>query len=237
MKIALSMSASHRPGREMDFLRHTYFPFLEPLGFVPVVVPNMVADPAAYVTTLGVEGVILTGGGDIDPARYRQPVTDGREVSLLRDTTEGRLVEAALEHGWPVLGICRGMQFINVYFGGALVQDIPSQVGAAVDHDESEHPVAVIDPVIAGWLGAQTFDVNTHHHQAVLADRLAPDLVAFARSEPDGVIEGVYHRQRPVLGVQWHPERPGPSRTTDRRLIRALFTEGMFWDERHAEIP
>jgi putative glutamine amidotransferase len=151
-------------------------------------------------------------------------------ISPIRDETETRLLGLAVDRNLPVFGICRGLQFINTFFGGGLVQDIPTEIGAAVDHDNnSTHLVTITDPRVEEKLGTNTITVNSFHHQGVTNDTLAPGLDVFAVSLPDGVIEGVMHRTLPILGVQWHPERVVPSDEFDRRLIRA-FLQGHFWE-------
>ncbi|NDJ74679.1 MAG: hypothetical protein GYB65_00350, partial [Chloroflexi bacterium] len=113
-----------------DYMWHDYIPYLQKFGLTPVLVPSAIADPCAYVEQLGVTGLILTGGGDIDPARYGQdPHPATARISPQRDSIEAQLLQHALDCDWPVYGICRGMQFINVFFGGTLVQDIPTLVG------------------------------------------------------------------------------------------------------------
>jgi putative glutamine amidotransferase len=227
VKIALSMSASQRePWR--DFIWQTYVPFFQFLGFTPVLVPNVVQDVSGYVTAVGIEGLVLTGGGDIDPARYGQPDTHSKAIAPRRDTTEWALLEHAVTQRMPVFAICRGMQMLNVFFGGALVQDIPTQIGTRINHDDGEHTVTLTDPALAGRLGCDHLAVNTHHHQAVIASTQADALAVFAVSEPDGVVEGLWHSTLPVLGVQWHPERPTPSRDADALLIRAALS-GALW--------
>jgi putative glutamine amidotransferase len=123
------------------------------------------------------------------------------------------------------------MQMINVYFGGQLVQDIPSQLNSPIPHDHAPegHPLTITDARFAQVIQAEQIVVNTFHHQGVTADRLAPDLDSFAVCAADGIIEGIAHRRYPVLGVQWHPERPSPSREQDARLFRRFLKEGAFW--------
>lgn len=228
MKCAVTLSASADPSPR-DFLRHTYVPYLEQLGILPVPVPNVLSDPVAWAAALGVEGIVLTGGGDVAPERYGQPNTASSEVSPARDTTEFRLLEMAVARRLPVLGICRGIQVLNVFFGGGLVQDIAAELHSPVAHNgEAFHRVTVVDPRVASVIGTRALEVNSSHHQAVTAAVLAPDLTVFAICEADGVIEGVLHRALPVLGVQWHPERPSPSREHDLRLLRR-FLAGAFW--------
>jgi putative glutamine amidotransferase len=176
---------------------------------------NHAADAAETVVT-SCAGLLLTGGADVDPARYgeaRHPaVTD---VDASRDEFEIALVRAALAADLPVLAICRGLQVMNVAAGGSLIQDVPSQIGTAVAHqvphpkDAIAHDVSVAPGSrLAGVMGAAVvsgrLSVNSRHHQAVqrIADGFAVTSVA-----PDGVIEALeLPRARFCVGVQWHPE-------------------------------
>ncbi len=208
MKFAVTMSAHQAGSASYDFLKQTYVPFLESVGVVPVLVPNVIADPAAYMQALGVEGLLLTGGGDIDPARYHQPNSASEDISERRDSTETILLQSAVERRLPVFCICRGLQMLNVFFGGGLVQDIPTQCATAIPHDgPAIHPVTISDPAVAEPLGTSRFQTNSYHHQGISREYLAPDLRVFAATE-DGIIEGLIHPTLPIMGVQWHPERP-----------------------------
>lgn len=232
MRVAVTISIHQHTDQPRDFLQHTYVPYLEPLGLIPILVPNIIADPVAYVRALDVQGFVLTGGGDVAPERYGEADsgTETESISPARDSTEYHLLEFAVERSLPVVGICRGMQMINVFFGGSLIQDIPSQLRSPIRHDGNpSHALAITDARFAQVLQADRIEVNSFHHQGVTADRLAPELDSFALSEIDGVIEGVAHQRCPVLGVQWHPERPTPSRETDLRLLRHFLKEGAFW--------
>jgi putative glutamine amidotransferase len=229
MRVAVSMS--HNPAGR-DFIGQYYVPYLEKLGLVPILVPNTLADLHTYVTAVGAEGIVLSGGGDLAPERYGQPNTASEEISPARDETEYRLLELAVERRLPVFGICRGIQVLNVFFGGGLIQDIPAQLHSPISHDgEATHPVTIVDPRLERVVERGELHVNSYHHQGVTADLLAPDLEVFAICEADGVIEGVLHRTLPVIGVQWHPERPTPSRESDERLIRRWLERGAFGQE------
>jgi len=231
MKVAISMSV-RADVRPPDFLRQNYVIYLESLGLLPVPTPNMLSDLHAWLDALGIEGVVLSGGGDIGPDAYGQPNNGAIEVHRERDRTEWGLLDWAIAHRRPVLGICRGIQVLNVYFGGQLIQDLPSHNDRFIAHDGSEsHAVRLTDPRVAALLGTDTMDVNTYHHQGITPDVLAPALEPFAICRPDGLIEGVFHRELPILGVQWHPERPTPSRELDLRLFRHFFHRGAFWLE------
>ena len=192
-------------------------------GGIPVLLPPL---PGVAAAVSRLDGLILTGGGDIDPGRYGEaPHPRTTRVSEPRDAAELDLLEAALGAGLPVLGICRGMQLLNVARGGTLRQHLPEDAGhVSVPGTFGSHPVQVSPGTrLASILGDGTagLDVPTAHHQAI--DMLGDGLVATAWAA-DGVIEAV---ELPgagdaaagpfVLAVQWHPEAG-----TDRRLVEAL---------------
>jgi putative glutamine amidotransferase len=177
-----------------------------------------------------VSGLVLTGGEDVDPARYGEERHEKvRSVNAARDATEAALIREARSRKIPVLAICRGIQILNVALGGSLVQDIPSQCETNIDHDEEgprnsrSHEVS-IEPgsLIARAVGVDHCTVNSFHHQSV--KRVADGMRVTARS-PDGVIEGIESTDRNwwVLGVQWHPEEMTDSAEPwDRGLFRAF---------------
>jgi len=176
-------------------------------GGVPLLLPH-VAGVEAAVGRL--DALIISGGPDVEPARYGaepQPLT---KAVPERDEAEEALFRAALRAGLPVLGICRGMQLMNVALGGTLIQHLPDVVGhdghSPTPGTMAEHKVTVAPASrLAGMLGERTFVVPTHHHQAI--DRLGAGLVATAWAE-DGTIEAVEFGEPAgfALAVQWHPE-------------------------------
>ncbi|MCL6648946.1 MAG: gamma-glutamyl-gamma-aminobutyrate hydrolase family protein [Chloroflexi bacterium] len=165
------------------------------------------------------DGLLLSGGGDINPARYGQsPDPRTAHVDDRRDEFELALARAALHRDLPVLGICRGFQLLNVVAGGTLLQHVEGH------QHGGQHPVTVL----AGTRLAQALGtsgeviVNTRHHQAVRAGERAPDLVTTAFS-PDGLIEGLESpTHRWVVGVQCHPERTGEVDPRFSGLFRAF---------------
>lgn len=146
-------------------------------------------------------GLLLPGGGDMEPWRYGQENTASRDLEPERDARELALLDQFTRQGKPVLGICRGMQSINVFFGGDLVQDWPGH--GAVDGVDRLHTVRTAPSFLRSLYG-QTCTVNSCHHQVI--GRLGDDLKALQWAEDD-VVEGFRHRTLPVWGIQWHPER------------------------------
>ena len=182
-------------------------------GGLPVILPFVTASEeiAPYLELC--DGFLLSGGVDIDPALYGEEKLEAcGTVSKRRDAFEMAFIPAALSCGKPILGICRGVQSLNVVLGGSLYQDINTQFPITAEHRMQE-PVNVVGhavKIVAGTPleaigGKDQYMVNSYHHQAV--KKLGKGLEIMAYSE-DGLIEGVYMPARKfVLGVQWHPER------------------------------
>ncbi|HWN84928.1 MAG TPA: gamma-glutamyl-gamma-aminobutyrate hydrolase family protein [Vicinamibacterales bacterium] len=170
-------------------------------------------DDAAAEALRGVDGLLLTGGDDVDPALYGEPPHTTFDVAEPgRDAFEIDLVRRALDADLPVLAICRGLQVLNVALGGTLIQDIPSEPGRLLPHDTEGPPTTPAHTVtvapgscLAALVGPDDVrTVNSRHHQAVRA--LGRGLIATATS-PDGLIEGAeVPAARFCVGVQWHPE-------------------------------
>jgi putative glutamine amidotransferase len=197
---------------EFFTLRDDYVRAVEKAGGLPMVLaPGRPEDAAELLARL--DGMVLTGGADVEPGLYgEEPHETVTRVIPERDAFEIALCREAVRRDHPLLAICRGHQVLNVATGGTLIQDIPSQVAGARDHDpdrerwETAHEVRILPRTrLREILGAETIDVNSFHHQAVR--ELGQGLVISAASMADGVIEGVEAPgRRMVLGVQWHPE-------------------------------
>lgn len=174
------------------------------------------------------DGFLFPGGPDVAPDLYHETAMEGLvSVCPKRDKLECMAFQTVLESDKPVLGICRGIQLINVCLGGSLYQDIPTQHPSETLHDQQPpydrpvHDVSITgDSPLHRCYGADSVSVNSMHHQAI--SRLAPSLQAMAFS-PDGLIEAVYMPERRFLwAVQWHPERLYSTDLHSRKLFQAF---------------
>ncbi len=211
-------------------LNSTYVTALESAGLVPIVIPPLATPQHARAILERVDGLLLTGGEDVDPALYGQPRAQKCGTpNTARDETEIALVLAARDLGKPVLAICRGPQVLNVALGGTLIQDIPSEVPDALDHNADGerssrvHRVTIEpDSLTAAAIGATSVSVNSLHHQSV--KDLGNGLRITARS-PDGIVEAIEWKGDDwwAMAVQWHPEEMNDSpEPWDRGLFRAF---------------
>lgn len=232
--VALSTTLDPRddPGRARVGVHANYLRLLARVGLTPVLV-TPAHEPRAIAALVGASsGLVLSGGEDVAPARYGEaPVPELEAVSPERDAAEWAAIDAALAGNIPVLGICRGIQVLNVYFGGTLYQDLPTQWREPVSHDQGEpwgrrHHIVECAPGsrLHRIMGeCMQVEVNSFHHQAV--KDLGTGLRCSARST-DGVIEAIEHTERDwVLGIQWHPERieaDTPDSDPNLRLVAAF---------------
>jgi putative glutamine amidotransferase len=198
-----------KAGMTAALLTHDYLLRVQEAGAIPVMLPPIGALPHAILDR--VDGLLLTGGEDVEPAHYGQgPSPKLGAVDPLRDALELGLAAEAARRGMPVLAICRGLQVLNVALGGTLVQDLPSERPSEIAHrqeapsTEPSHPVTLApESRLAELAGTERLMVNSFHHQA--AAEVAPRLRAVAWAE-DGVIEALEGTEGFMLGLQWHPE-------------------------------
>jgi putative glutamine amidotransferase len=152
------------------------------------------------------DGLLLTGGGDIEPSLFGQENTASTLIDLRRDQAEIPLIREFARLGKPILGICRGHQVLNVAFGGDLIQDLPTAARHASGTKEYLlHETQTAPGSILAGLFGETIRTNSYHHQGV--GRIGADLHPTQWSENGAVIEALEHDALPIFSVQWHPER------------------------------
>ena len=206
--------------QERFWLREAYCRCVETAGGIPILIPPLAGESLQEIFTR-IRGLVLSGGGDVSPLYYgEEPLPGLGEADPQRDEWELRLARRALERDLPLLGICRGLQLLNVAAGGAVIQDLRGP--GFLQHRQKaprcypSHTVNVLPGSrLAALAGEGTLAVNSFHHQA--AGRIASGLRVSAAA-PDGVVEALESPvHRFILGVQWHPE------TLDHPASRALF--------------
>lgn len=225
MKPVIGITPNYAGGTRLYTLHRAYAAAVEAAGGLPV----LLFPPAPPGRLPGfLDGILLSGGGDIDPLLFgEEPLRECGEISPLRDAFELPLCRMALRHGIPLLGICRGMQVLNIAAGGSIYQDILAQAGATLKHSQQAprphgtHSVMPEeDSLLAALWGRRRIAVNSFHHQAVA--RLGEGFRAAAHS-PDGIIEAIERQDGAfALGVQWHPEA---METEEQALLFSAFVQ------------
>jgi putative glutamine amidotransferase len=214
---------------ERAYVNSAYLHAVQQAGGVPVVLPPQLSAAALARLTRGLDGLLLTGGGDLDPGLFGESAHPTvYEVAPARDTLETAAVRLAVDRNLPILAVCRGIQLLNVALGGTLFQDVASEPGTQLPHSQTEprdqptHKVTVTaGSRLAETLGTDELEVNSMHHQAVKELGAGLSAVAWAS---DQIVEGIEMSDpsRFVLGVQWHPEELCAHSEPARRLFAAL---------------
>jgi putative glutamine amidotransferase len=209
--VAITQRVVDLPDRNerRDVLDQAWAPFLEACGLDMLAVPNRLQDPVEYVARFGASAVILSGGnnisaslGTLSGSAPRLPACD-RDLAPERDRTETALLHASVARGWPVIGVCRGLQVLNIFHGGGLA--------AAPGHAGTRHALVP--------QGGTKFDteVNSYHDFGVPREERARDLNVLATA--DDWAEALEHDQLRHLGIMWHPERNRPLSANDIALF------------------
>ena len=227
----IALTPSWDADRDRLSLPQSYVDAVLSAGGVPVVIPHIQDEANAREALLRCDALLLTGGDDVDPACYGQEkLPCCGELTPQRDKLELILIRCAIEKGMPILGICRGMQMLNVALGGTLYQDVAQQYGDKLLHPRHDIPAGdahgmrlVEGTLLRSVIGMDECPVNIRHHQAVRD--LAPGMRASAFA-PDGLVEGMEAADgRPILAVQWHPESLFRRLPEQARLFRWLVRE------------
>ncbi|MCP4437651.1 MAG: gamma-glutamyl-gamma-aminobutyrate hydrolase family protein [Aureispira sp.] len=199
--------------KSLSYIENDMARYVARKGILPVLIPDL-KDELLFDILAEMDGFVLQGGVDLAPGTYNEDPIGRWKGDRYRDVYELKILDYAITHSKPLLGICRGFQLMNAYFGGTLYQDTCTQKTGVNEHrdaqqyDTMKHPVKFVEGSFLSKLYAEEKDpfVNTVHHQAV--KDLGNDLEVYAHSD-DGLIEAFGYKNEPagkVMGVQWHPE-------------------------------
>lgn len=228
MKKVIGVMSLYDDEKESYWMVPGYMKMLEEESAIPLMLPlTSKAEELDYFLEI-CGGFLLTGGHDVSPSVYhaaKEPWCG--PCCALRDEMERYILNRAVEQNKSVLGICRGIQFMNACYGGTLYQDLPKEHSSGIEHhmhppyDRVAHQVTLQkDTPLYEILGQEQIGVNSYHHQAV--KKLSPAFQAMAYA-PDGLIEGIYMPEHKfIVGVQWHPEFSYETDENSRKLVRAF---------------
>lgn len=203
-------------------LTENYQAAIRGIGCTPIV--SLLPKQAVSTSSIApYDGLLLPGGSDIEPSFFGEENLGSRDIDKALDSRQFALLDAFLKAGKPVLGICKGMQLINVYFGGTLIQNLPAAgiYRHAFDEVDKIHAVWAVPGTCLEKIYGKQIYTNSAHHQSI--GRLGHSLLRTQYCE-DGIVEALCHETLPVTGVQWHPERMGfANKRSDTADGEALF--------------
>jgi len=210
MRLAITMrTTQHGAGLEqMDALAKSWYDVFHEIlpEAILISIPNNLSMAKKILNDTQIHGLILSGGDDLGSAPTR-------------DRVEAYLLSLAEAEKWPVLGVCRGMQVINTYFGGRLEKNVHSR--SQISHAGTDHPVRLLGG-LKELASTEELTVNSYHNHGVATDGLAVGFIALATAAGD-LVEAFNHYRLPILGIMWHPERYAAVQDFDRLLIREIF--------------
>ena len=182
-------------------------------------IPNTFRNVDEFLSNLSPDMIILTGGGEC-PAQLDIATKDPQNSRIL---TERALVAYSVANNIPLLGVCRGFQFINPYFGGAVTRNLTGAEPTLGNHVATEHDIFFVEQDWSDLIRANQMQVNSFHDDGILVSQLASCLDITAVADDEGrLVEGFRHKFLPISGIQWHPERSETSLEFDRLLIEKI---------------
>ena len=188
-------------------LSHDWVEFLESINIIPILIPNSISNVDDYLKNLHLDGLILSGGDNIGDDKKR-------------DDTETKIIKFGIMNKLPIFGVCRGMQIINNFFNGTIEKT------SSMNHVNNSHSIQIHNENFIRFLD-NSITVNSFHQNLINKNNIGTDLEIFATSEIDKTIEGFYHRNYPIIGVMWHPERL--KNQESQKIISKIFHEKNFW--------
>ena len=213
----------HRGPR--DAINHNWHKLFSQYNILPVLIPNQPDLVASLLKDIPFSALLLIGGNNVGPVDEYERSIHIDDVSKERDATEYAIIEYALRYHKPILGVCRGMQILNAYFDGHIIRNLKDVNLASRSHVGVTHDFDIVDAEYQSYLGEKSANTNSFHSNAVPESTLSAELLPFAIAR-DGIVEGVYHPDCPMIGIQWHPERADSAENIDRMLIEKWLGNG-----------
>lgn len=211
-KIAISLrvvnALNYKESR--DALSHDWPHLLESLKITPIYIPNNLSRINDFLNAFDLDGIILSSG-------------DNLGENSKRDETETKILNYGIRKKLPILGVCRGLQLINTYFGGSIKKTKNLQ------HVKKNHSIIIQNSYMQKFFKSNLIKVNSFHNNIIQKTNLGKNLIPFAISKNDNSIEGVFHKLYPIIGIMWHPERKTDS--NNKTLLQKIFFEKFFWDK------
>lgn len=214
-----------------DSISHDWIRYLSRYDVTPVLIPNVLSNVSEFIKSIKPSALILSSGNNISPQNKNERQEGIDDVSLDRDHTEREIIQYAIDNRVPLLGVCRGMQMLNVYFDGSLLRNLTDLCGTSAVHANATHEIEIDEMRINDMLNPDDLVTNSYHNQAVTLSTLSSQLETFVMTGYE-VVEGLYHPNLPIAGIQWHPERPGSTEQVDKILFNALLSQELFWEKK-----
>ncbi len=186
--ISLRVVLVDKFNEKRDVLSQDWTKFLEKINAYPILIPNTLSNVEEFFSKIHIDVLVLSGGDNI--GEYPE-----------RDETEKRLINFAIKKNIPILGVCRGMQILNDYFGGTTI------IANNQQHVGKSHTVDLINPKFSQNFGKNLLNVNSFHNNIITHENLGKNLEPFALCTNDDTVEGFFHKNFSIIGVMWHPER------------------------------
>lgn len=220
-------------GDDIESLESNYYKYFEKKGINLIPISNTTKNLEDYLKLYNINGIILSGGGDIDKNVFLNNKNNFSNVTF-RDAIDYKLLNIAVIYNIPVLGICRGMQFINLFFSGKITTklDHKNEYLNFICPDNHEIEIISNDHFIKSLDNQLNFIVNSFHNYFIRKQDLGINLINFALHKEFSLVEGFYHNKLPIVGIQWHPERETNESLLNIQLMKYFVNRSNFWSKK-----